>query len=156
VRPWPVPLATAVGFHKPRVRPPYQSDSCHRREQGGTLVSSRRESVRASAIAPLNRRPAVVGLAAPPYGLPSTDPTTPAPTVQRCWTVGPSSRCSSGSRWWSAHADNSRRSGIPPYTPFPSRQDRPPERPACLPPDELLHPTPIPVSQRLSEPQRCQ
>jgi hypothetical protein len=128
---WLAPLATKVGFHKPEVGPPYESDPHPRFGQGGTLVSSPRESVWANKQAPLNRIPAVVGLAAPPYGLPSTDPTTPAPVVQLRCTTGPSSRCSSGSRWWSAHADNSGRSEFP-LDPLLSRQDRPLRRPSYL------------------------
>jgi len=135
---WLALLATVLGFHKPEAEPPYESDPRCSLGQGGTRVSSSRESVRASGSAPLNRRQAVVGLVAPPYGLPSTDPTTPATAVQLRCTPVPSSRCSSGSRWWSAHADNSGRSGIPPCTPFPSRQDRPPGRPRCSPTEDLV------------------
>jgi hypothetical protein len=130
MKPWLAALANSLGFHKPRARPPYRSDSDHRSEQGGTLVSSVRESARANLQSSPHRHPAVVGLAAPPYGLPSTDPTTPAPTAQLRCTAGPSSFHSSGSRWWSAHADNRARSEFP-LDPLPSRLDRPLWRPGC-------------------------
>jgi hypothetical protein len=146
---WLAPLATKVGFHKPEAGPPYESDPRCRLGQGGTLGSSTRESVWASKQAPLNRRPAVVGLVAPPYGLPSTDPTTPAPAVQLRCTPGPSSRCSSGSRWWSAHADNSGRSEFP-LDPLPSRQDRPLGRPSCSRTEDLVVVTAVLASQTSS------
>ena len=130
-------LASNLGFHKPRVGLAYRPDPDPGSGQGGSLVSSMRESARANLHSSPNRRPAVVGLVVPPYGLPSTDPTTPAPTVQLRCTAGPSSLRVSGSRRWSAHADNSRRSEFP-LDPLLSRQDRPPERPPCLPPDDLL------------------
>lgn len=144
---WLAPLATRVGFHKPEAGPPYESDPRCTLGQGGTLVSSPRESVWANKQAPLNRIPAVVGLAAPPYGLPSTDPTTPARSLFH--SDRPSSRCSSGSRWWSAHADNSGRSEFP-LDPLLSRQDRPLGRPDCMRTEDLVVVTAILPSQTLS------
>lgn len=132
---WLAPLATKVGFHKPEVGPPYESDPRTRLGQGGTLVSSVKESVWANKQAPFSRIPAVVGLVAPPYGLPSTDPTTPARSLFH--NDRPSSRCSSGSRWWSAHADNSRRSEFP-LDPLLSRQDRPLGPPDCRRTEDLI------------------
>lgn len=128
---WLAPLATNPGVHKPEAGSLYESDPRPRLGQGGTLVPSPRESVWVNKQAPLNRYPAVVGLAAPPYGLPSTDPTTPAPVVQLRCTARPSSFLSSGSRWWSAHADNSAGSEFP-LDPLPSPLDRPLWRPGCL------------------------
>jgi hypothetical protein len=148
MKPWLKPLASNVGFHKPDARPPYESDPHRRLGQGGTLVSSPRESVWADKQAPPGRRPAVVGLVAPPYGLPSTDPTTPARSLFH--SDRPSSRCSSGSRRWSAHADNSGRSGIPPCTPFPSRQDRPLGRPDCFRTEDLVAGTAVLAPKTLS------
>lgn len=145
-------LANVLGFHKPEAGPPYESDPRWPLGQGGTLVSSSRESGRAGGPAPLNRRQAVVGLVAPPYGLPSTDPTTPATAVQLRCTPVPSSRCSSGSRWWSAHADNSGRSGIPPCTPFPSRQDRPLRQPSCSRTEDLVIPNLVLAARSFSAP----
>ncbi len=130
-------LASKVGFHKPRERPPYESDPPAAVGQGGSLVSSMRESARAILHSSPNRRPAVVGLAAPPYGLPSPDPTTPARTVQLRCTVRPSSLCSSGSRWWSAHADDRARSEFP-LDPLLSRANRPLWRPADLRTEDVL------------------
>jgi hypothetical protein len=127
---WLTVLAHALGFHKPEAGPLYRSDPRLRLGQGGTLVSSLKESVWGGKRAPSSRTPAVVGLAAPPYGLPSTDPTTPATAVQlRCTPVPPPLRDSS-SRWWSAHADNSARSEFP-LDPLPSRWDRPVYGPYC-------------------------
>jgi hypothetical protein len=134
------PLATALGIHKPRVAGD-RGSSCLRassphHEQGGSLPSSSRESAGASRHSPPNRRTAVVGLAAPPYGLPSTDPTTPAPTARLRRTVGSSSLHSSGARWWSARADNRTRSAFP-LDLLPSR-GRPRSRPGCGTDDHLL------------------
>jgi hypothetical protein len=158
VIPWLVGLATTVGFHKPRAtnlehetRSSRLRASSPRHEQGGSLLSSWRESAGASRHSPPNRQPAVVGLAAPPYGLPSTDPTTPAPTARLRRTVGPSSRCSSGSRGWSAHADNRPRSAFP-LDLLPSRGDRPPERPQRRPSDQVLVPTIVHAPPALSRP----
>jgi len=151
---WLAALATSLGFHKPRARPPYRSDPRPRLGQGGTLVSSMRESARASLHSSPNRRPAVVGLAAPPYGLPSTDPTTrpsavvtlrvtPVPSVQSTSaaaavsTVPAAPSLQLAKRGWSAHADNSTRVGNSPLNPLPSREDRPPERPGCLRTEDL-------------------
>lgn len=128
MRPWPAPLATALGFHKPgaarSARHSRPRASSPRHEQGGSLSASARESARASSPSSRTRRTAVVGLAAPPYGLPSTDPTTPAPVAQLRCTAGPSSLCSFGPRVWSAHADNRTRSEFP-LDPLPSRGTRP-------------------------------
>jgi hypothetical protein len=114
---WLRPLASAVGVHKPRgarvARISRTRAARPRREQGGILASSWRESAGASRHSPPNRQPAVVGLAAPPYGLPSADPTAPAPTARLRRPVGPASLRSSGSRWRSAHADNRPRSAFP-------------------------------------------
>lgn len=151
--PWPVPLATIVGFHKPRVGPSNRSDSPLRGKQGGTLVSSARESARAGLHAPPSRRPAVVGLAAPPYGLPSTDPTTrpsavvtlrvtPVPSVQSTSaaaavsTVPAAPSRQLAKRGWSAHADNRPRSAFP-LDLLPSR-GRPLRRPRRSADDHLL------------------
>lgn len=153
MRLWLAPWVSGAGFHKPKVGPPYESDPDRRSGQGGTLVSSPSESVWASKHSSLSRIPAVVGLVVPPYGLPSTDPTTPATAVQLRCTPVPSSRCSSGSRWWSAHADNSRRSEFP-LDPLLSRRDRPLRRPSCRRTEDLVVPVAIPVSSTLSAPAR--
>ena len=147
--PWPALLATIVGFHKPRVGPPYRSDSPLRGKQGGTLVSSAREAARAGLHAPPSRRPAVVGLAVPPYGLPSTDPTTrpsagvpPVPSSLRSSaaaavsTVPAAPSRQLAKRGWSAHADNRPRSAFP-LDLLPSR-GRPLRRPRRSADDHLL------------------
>jgi hypothetical protein len=159
MRPGLQPLATAAVIQKPRATAPYRvpAPSClrassPRHEQGGILTSSLRESVRANGQDPLSRRPAVVGLVAPPYGLPSTDPTTrPSASVPLRVTPVPSSRCSSADadgrhvpaaptvlsakRGWSAHADNRTRFGNSPLNPLPLRG---PQRRGA---DHLLVPT---------------
>jgi hypothetical protein len=147
MKPWLAALATNLGFHKPEVGPLYRSDPRDPLGQGGTLVSSLKESVWANKQAPYSRIPAAVGLAAPPYGLPSTDPTTPARSLFH--NDRPSSRCSSGSRWWSAHADSSRRSEFP-LDPLPSRQDRPLGRPDCSRTEDLVLAATILPSQTTS------
>lgn len=150
---WLAALATNLGFHKPEVGPPYESDPRRRLGQGGTLVSSLKESVWANKQAPFSRIPAAVGLAAPPYGLPSTDPTTPARS--QFHSDRPSSRCSSGSRWWSAHADSSGRSEFP-LDPLLSRQDRPLGRPDCMRTEDLVSTTAILSSRTFSaSPRGC-
>jgi hypothetical protein len=150
---WLAALPSNLGFHKPEVKPLYESDPCVSLGQGGTLVSSLRESVWASKHSPPSRIPAAVGLAVPPYGLPSTDPTTPATAVQlRCSAV-PSSRCASGSRWWSAHADSSWRSEFP-LDPLPSRPDRPLWRPDCMRTEDLVGDTRVFLLQTTSAPHR--
>lgn len=151
MRLWLAPLASGAGFHKPTVGPLYESDPDRRSGQGGTLVSSPKDSVWASKHSSLSRIPAVVGLVAPPYGLPSTDPTTPATAGQRCCPPVPSPRGVSGSRWWSAHADNSRRSEFP-LDPLLSRRDRPLRRPPRLRTEDLVVPVAIPASPNLSAP----
>ncbi len=160
--------ACKVGFHKPRVRPRYRSDSCCQHEQGGTLVSSTRESARASLQSSPGRRPAVVGLAVPPYGLPSTDPTTrPSAAVTRCVTPVPSAACAASAaaavstvplapsphlakHGWSAHADNSARFGNSPLNPLPLRSDRPLWRPASLRTEDVVPVTTFLPLQSLS------
>lgn len=147
MRHWLVALATWTGFHKPRVAHPGQRNRTSRLrapsprpEQGGSLPSSMRVDP-PTKLAPSetestpNRRTAVVGLAVPPYGLPPTDPTTPAPTARLRRTVGPSSLHSSGTRWWSAHADNWTRSAFP-LDLLPSRVG-PRSRPGCGTDDHL-------------------
>ena len=176
MKPWPVRLAKASGFHKPypsrrqnqRLAPSRPRASSPRHEQGGTLASSSRESARADAHSSPNRQPAVVGLAAPPYGLPSANPTTrPSAGVPPV----PSSPCSSADadgrhvpsaptaltakRGWSAYADNRARSEFP-LDPLPSRLDRPPGRPACPPPHDVPHRAPSHVAERLSAPREYQ
>jgi hypothetical protein len=172
VKRWLEALATALGFHKPEGRTRYGSwtssrlrASSPRLEQGGSLTSSSRESARANGSDPLNRRPAVVGLAAPPYGLPSTDPTTRPSAFGRLRRPPvPSSRCSSadalGSQvpaalnrlaakcGWSAHADNRTRGGNSPLSPLPLRG---PQRFGA---DHLLLPTALLSPECLSAPWR--
>lgn len=162
MRPWPAVLAKALGFHKPIVTRGYgpSRTSCHWHEQGGVLASSSRASLssdsgRALLVDAPNRRPAVVGLVAPPYGLPSTDPTTrpsafirlrriPVPSIASApsagvvgWHVPAAPTSLTTKCGWSAHADNRPRSGFP-LDPLPSRGNRPPEGPEVLRADHLL------------------
>jgi len=134
MKPGLVLLATCFGFHKPEAESPYRSAPSLTLGQGGSLAGSPRESIRRSRTHSATRRPAVVGLVVPPYGLPSTDPTTPAPSP-RYGELGPASLRAAGSRWWSAHADNSTRGGNSPLNPLPLREDRPLRRPGLRPAD---------------------
>lgn len=143
------PLPRGIGIHKPRdahrrnasrlLRPRASSP---RRRQGGNvdrLIRGICESAEAWQIHVAFTPHSVidvVGLAVPPYGLPSADPTTPASTVQLRCTVEPSSLHSSGARWWSAHADDSPRSAFP-LDLLPSR-GWPLKRPRGVADDHLL------------------
>lgn len=170
MKPWLEAMASAVGFHKPIGGPSYRTNPGHEPEQGGTLVSSSRESAGANPHSPPNRRPAVVGLAAPPYGLPSTDPTTrPSACVQlRCTPVPSVHSTSAGAAGrhvpsaptvltakcgWSAHADNRPRSEFP-LDPLLSRGDRPQQRPACFRPEDVPSGVSLLPSAALSAPRR--
>jgi hypothetical protein len=173
-------LASALGFHKPRAREDYGAwdSSClrassARHEQGGSLASSWRESDRDNGHSPPNRRPAVVGLAAPPYGLPSTDPTTrPSAGVTPCVTPVPSLAIAlsadglgrhvplaptvlTAKRGWSAPADNRHGSEFP-LDPLPSRGDGRLLRPERVPTDHLVFAPLILASPALSGPWRYQ
>lgn len=164
-------MASKAGFHKPEAGPPYRSFARQVRAQGGSLVFSARESARANLHSSPNRRPAVVGLAVPPYGLPSTDPTTrPSAVVTRCVTPVPSAAGAASAaaavstvpvapslqlakHGWSAHADNSARFGNSPLNPLPSRWNRPLERPACFRTEDLGVPEFVHLSAAVSAPQ---
>ncbi len=165
------PWATALGFHKPDPRPPYRSDPCPEHGQGGSLFSSARESARDSGHSSPNRRTAVVGLVACPYGLPSTDPTTrPSAGVTRCVTpvpslavaplavglgrhvpVAPTVLCPKCG--WSAPADNRPRSEFP-LDPLLSRGDRPLVRPSGFRTEDTVHLHSDPLLARFSAPRR--
>jgi hypothetical protein len=155
MRPWPEALASSPGFHKPEESSPYRSALSLALGQGGSLASSGRESIRQGRTHSSSRRPAVVGLVDPPYGLPSTDPTTPAPSP-RYRELGPASLRAAGSRWWSAHADNSTRGGNSPLNPLPLRVDRPLRRPISRHPDCRVFTFPKLPSARPTAPWRRQ